>query len=91
MKPAQSILDHSFRYVPAVSTSVAHTWRRFGWQPTTDDERKRRRHRAAGPAGGSPLPSRPFYVVQRFPAGRRERADPSGGAGPVGSFAAPER
>lgn len=43
MKPTQSILDHSFRYVPAVATSVMQTWRRFGWQPTTDDERKRRR------------------------------------------------
>jgi hypothetical protein len=43
MKPTQSILDHSFRYVPAVATSVMQTWRRFGWQPTTDDERQRRR------------------------------------------------
>ncbi len=43
MKPTQSILDNSFRYVPAVATSVMQTWRRFGWQPTTDDERKRRR------------------------------------------------
>ena len=42
MKPTQSILDDSFRYVPAVATSVVQTWRRFGWQPTTDDERKRR-------------------------------------------------
>jgi len=43
MKPAHSILDHSFRYVPAISTSVAETWRRFGWRPTTEEERKRRR------------------------------------------------
>ena len=43
MKLAHSILDESFRYVPAVATSVAETWRRFGWRPTTEEERKRRR------------------------------------------------
>ena len=42
-KPTKSILDNSFRSVPAVATSVLQTWRRFGWQPTTDDERARRR------------------------------------------------
>ena len=42
MRPAHSILDSSFRYVPAAATSVVQTWRRFGWRPTTDDERKRR-------------------------------------------------
>jgi hypothetical protein len=43
MKPARSILDDSFRYVPAVATSVVETWRRFGWRPTTEEDRKRRR------------------------------------------------
>ena len=47
MKPAHSILDDSFRYVPAVATSVAETWRRFGWRPTTEEERKRRRRPTA--------------------------------------------
>jgi len=50
VKPTQSILDHSFRHVPAVATSVMQTWRRFGWQPTTDDERKRRCSGAPGMA-----------------------------------------
>ena len=36
-KPARSILDPSFRYVPAASTSVAETWRRFGWHPPAGD------------------------------------------------------
>jgi hypothetical protein len=31
MKPTISILDPSFRYVPAGVPSVANTWRRFGW------------------------------------------------------------
>lgn len=43
VKPARLILDESFRYVPAVATSVAETWRRFGWRPTTDEERRTRR------------------------------------------------
>lgn len=42
-----SILDESFRYVPAAATSVAETWRRFGWRPTTDEERRARRQPAA--------------------------------------------
>jgi len=45
MKP--SILDDSFRYVPAAATSVADTWRRFGWCPTTDEERRARGEPAA--------------------------------------------
>jgi hypothetical protein len=47
MRPIRSILDASFRYVPAVATSVASTWRRAGWRPTTDEERKTRRHPTA--------------------------------------------
>lgn len=32
MKPSRSILDEAFHYVPSVATSVADTWRRFGWR-----------------------------------------------------------
>jgi len=42
MRPQLSILDASFRYVPSFSTSVASTWRRAGWQPTTEEQRKAR-------------------------------------------------
>ncbi|MGB8437649.1 MAG: hypothetical protein WCE38_25680 [Burkholderiales bacterium] len=42
MRPTLSLLDPSFRYVPAVATSVTETWRRFGWRPTTDAERRSR-------------------------------------------------
>lgn len=47
MKPTRSILDGSFQYVPAVATSVAETWRRFGWRPITDEDRRTRRKPAA--------------------------------------------
>ena len=46
MKPPYSILDRNFRYVPAVATSVAETWRRFGWRPMK--ETRRTRAHAAG-------------------------------------------
>ncbi len=42
MKPWVSILDPSFQYVPSMATSVAGTWQRFGWRPTTSHERQRR-------------------------------------------------
>ena len=47
MKPYRSILDESFQYMPAGASSVAETWRRFGWHPTTDEERKARRSSTA--------------------------------------------
>jgi len=43
LKPSTSILDESFAYVSAAATSVSDTWRRFGWRPVTDEDRKRRR------------------------------------------------
>ena len=64
MKPTQSILDHSFRYVPAVATSVMQTWRRFGWQPTTDDDRQRRRRGLARIARAERSPAE-AWPVQR--------------------------
>lgn len=45
MRPSKSILDESFQYVPSTSTSVADTWRRFGWHPMTEEERARQRRR----------------------------------------------
>jgi hypothetical protein len=47
MRPIRSVLDASFCYVPSIATSVATTWRRAGWRPTTDEERKARRQPAA--------------------------------------------
>ena len=49
MRPIRSILDPSFCYVPSVATSVVETWRRAGWRPTTDEERKARRHSTPQP------------------------------------------
>jgi hypothetical protein len=62
MKPVRSILDTSFHYVPSVSTSVAETWRRFGWRPTTASERDRQSPAAPAPVrdlAGARLGHRP--------------------------------
>jgi hypothetical protein len=52
MKPTKSILDESFTYTPAAFTAVDATWRRYGWQPVTEQDRKNRRRRPA-PAADS--------------------------------------
>ena len=44
MKPFKSILDRDFVYVPSSATSVDQTWRRYGWQPTTEAGRTHETH-----------------------------------------------
>jgi hypothetical protein len=39
---SKSILDPQFRYVPAIETDVAATWRRFGFDPRWNAERRAR-------------------------------------------------
>ena len=39
MRPSRSILDRDFRYVPSIATSVAETWKRFGWRPMKKPKR----------------------------------------------------
>ena len=71
MRPIRSILDASFCYVPSVATSVASTWRRAGWRPTTDEERKARRQRAVeqvsanDPDGGVAIDHRKIQSADR--------------------------
>ena len=74
MKPSRSILDHSFHYVPAAATSVAETWRRFGWRPTTDDQRKARRRPETSIAVDSIAAVRPFRRVSPGAAAEFSRA-----------------
>jgi hypothetical protein len=49
MKPTKSILDESFVYTSSTATAVDATWRKHGWQPTTQQERNSR-HRRSGAA-----------------------------------------
>ena len=75
MKPVHSILDESFRYVPAVATSVTDTWRRFGWEPTTQEDRKRP-YRPPAESVESPRPITPIRRV--VPAHERDRTPQQG-------------
>ena len=58
------LLDPRFKYIPAARTDVAATWRRFGFKPMTEAERRSRKLRSedsAVPADGgtSTAPQRP--------------------------------
>jgi hypothetical protein len=46
------LLDPRFRYIPAARTDVSVTWRRFGFRPTTESERRARQRTGANDAGG---------------------------------------
>jgi hypothetical protein len=40
------LLDAKFKYVPSNSTNITTTWKRFGYRPTTEAERRARQSRA---------------------------------------------
>jgi hypothetical protein len=63
------LLDQRFRYVPAAQTDVLATWRRFGFRPTTDSERRARQREA----GAAPDPG--DIALAKRPA--RARAKPA--------------
>ena len=37
-----NLLDPRFKYVPAVETDIASTWRRFGFDPLANEKRRAR-------------------------------------------------
>jgi hypothetical protein len=39
-----TLLDPRFRYVPALATDVAATWRRFGFNTKENERRRARQH-----------------------------------------------
>lgn len=43
------LLDPQFKYTPSPSTNIVTTWRRFGYRPTTEAERRARRQRLQTP------------------------------------------
>lgn len=42
------IYDARFKYTPALSTNIVSTWKRFGFEPTTEAERLARQRRSYG-------------------------------------------
>jgi hypothetical protein len=73
------LLDPGFRYVPSANTNVAATWKRFGYRPTTEAERRARQNRiSAQDAGASADAS---ALGARAP--RRRPLPAAGEAGPA--------
>ena len=56
------LLDPRFNYIPAAATDVAATWRRFGFDPRTNAER---RARARSRIADVTAPARPEMTVVR--------------------------
>jgi hypothetical protein len=48
------MLDTKFRYVPSAHTNVVATWKRFGFRPTTEAERRARQARLQAEELASP-------------------------------------
>lgn len=50
-KPATRLLDLRFNYIPAAATDIAATWRRFGFDPHSNKQRRDQlRNSIGGPA-----------------------------------------
>jgi len=39
-KPATRLLDLRFNYIPAAATDIAATWKRFGFDPRANQQRR---------------------------------------------------
>ena len=51
LKPATRLLDLRFNYIPAAATDIAATWRRFGFDPRANTQRREQlRNSITGPA-----------------------------------------
>lgn len=49
--PATRLLDLRFNYIPAAATDIAATWRRFGFDPHANKQRREQlRNSISGPA-----------------------------------------
>jgi hypothetical protein len=63
-RTATRLLDPRFRYTPAAATNIAATWKRFGFDPHANEQR---RHRAisahAVPAGVAVTPGTRVLTV----------------------------
>ncbi len=73
------LLDAAFKYVPASHTNVALTWKRFGYRPTTEAERRARQGRQdALRAGMAPMAESKVHRSVAEPGARRKPAQARG-------------
>jgi hypothetical protein len=49
-----NLLDPRFKYIPAAETDVASTWKRFGFDPAANPERRARLKRSIAEAEAAP-------------------------------------
>jgi len=40
--PRANLMDPGFKYVPATSTDVTQTWRKYGWKPLAEKQTQRK-------------------------------------------------
>jgi hypothetical protein len=51
LTPATRLLDFRFNYIPAAATDIAATWKRFGFDPHANKQRRDQlRNSITGPA-----------------------------------------
>ena len=66
------LLDPRFRYIPAANTDVSMTWKRFGFRPTTESERRARQRAGLSGAGDTTASARgDVELAPRFPSKAR--------------------
>ncbi len=49
------LLDQRFKYIPSTSTNIVETWKRHGYKPTTEAERRARQNKTEGTVKYPPL------------------------------------
>jgi hypothetical protein len=52
---ASSLLDPRFEYTPAAATNIAATWKRFGFDPSANEQRRQRWLGSFTPPASDPL------------------------------------
>ena len=57
------LLDQRFKYIPSAKTDIAATWRRFGFRPTTDTERRARQRTFSSREETSPTTPSPALDI----------------------------
>ncbi len=48
LNPATRLLDLRFNYIPAAATDIAATWRRFGFDPHANKQRREQLRNSIG-------------------------------------------
>jgi hypothetical protein len=75
MVEAMRLLDRGFKYVPSMSTDVGATWRRFGFRPTTERERRARQRDEVNATEEATTTSAPPQTPTYEPPARSEQTN----------------